>query len=295
MVLKLRKLRSNSINFIANKLKNDRRTPMEKINALIDRLQELKQQNARLETLSYYTQLLYAEIMHARSEAKLQSTAPQAKVSVIFPGNSLQKERPSSEAPVVLPQEEQAAPVIPVTPQAAPAAEVQQAVPIPVQPAVIEMPAPSAEKAAAPQRTLFDVSPAASGVKSRQEAGREENRENTSSLQKEINETMAQESTSLNDLLKQERKELGHKLGESPVQDLRTAIGINDKFLFINELFRGDQDMYDRSLATINKAASLQDAEYWIERELKIKLGWLDRNEAVQQFYSLIRKRFSAI
>ncbi|MEI9944467.1 MAG: hypothetical protein WDN26_09650 [Chitinophagaceae bacterium] len=30
-------------------------------------------------------------------------------------------------------------------------------------------------------------------------------------------------------------------LKESPVVDLRKAIGINDRFLFINDLFRGDE------------------------------------------------------
>ena len=45
-----------------------------------------------------------------------------------------------------------------------------------------------------------------------------------------------------------DKKELGSILKESPVKDLRKAIGINDRFVFINELFRGDEDMYERSI-----------------------------------------------
>ncbi|KAA2241446.1 hypothetical protein F0L74_16230 [Chitinophaga agrisoli] len=78
-----------------------------------------------------------------------------------------------------------------------------------------------------------------------------------------------------------------------PVKNLKQAIGINDKFQFIQELFRGDVDMYERSIKTINEFHTLQEAEYWIERELKIRQGWLDDTRTVQHFYSLVKKRFS--
>lgn len=44
---------------------------------------------------------------------------------------------------------------------------------------------------------------------------------------------------SLNDRLKQGKTELMEVLKETPVRDLRKAIGINDRFIFLNELFRG--------------------------------------------------------
>jgi hypothetical protein len=97
---------------------------------------------------------------------------------------------------------------------------------------------------------------------------------------------------SLNDQLKQPKLELGDSLQEVPIKDLKRAIGINDKFLFINELFRGDDIMYERSIKTINSFAIYAEAEYWIKRELKLKLGWNDRNEVVKQFDQLIKRRF---
>ena len=97
---------------------------------------------------------------------------------------------------------------------------------------------------------------------------------------------------SLNDQLKQPKLELGDSLQEVPIKDLKKAIGINDKFLFINELFRGDDIMYERSIKTINSFAIYPEAEYWIKRELKLKLGWNDRNHVVQQFDQLVKRRF---
>ena len=110
---------------------------------------------------------------------------------------------------------------------------------------------------------------------------------------KEVNETVAKESASLNDSLKEKKIEIGDKLTDLPVKDLKKAININERFLYINELFRGDEAMYERSIKTINSFSIWPEAEYWIKRELKIKLGWTDDNETVHQFDNLVRRRFS--
>lgn len=110
----------------------------------------------------------------------------------------------------------------------------------------------------------------------------------------ELNDALvAQAAPSLNDKLKQANLNLVDTLVEEPVKDLRKAIGINDRFLFINELFRGDEAMYERSIKTINGFSILPEAEYWIQRELKVKIGWSEQSDVVQQFNQLIRRRFS--
>jgi hypothetical protein len=98
---------------------------------------------------------------------------------------------------------------------------------------------------------------------------------------------------SLNDRLKQEKTELFEFLKETPIKDLRKAIGINDRFLFIDDLFRGDEAMYERSIKTINSFTIYVEAEYWISRELKVKLGWPNDHKTVQHFDQLVKRRFS--
>jgi hypothetical protein len=97
---------------------------------------------------------------------------------------------------------------------------------------------------------------------------------------------------SLNDRLKQEKTELFEYLKETPIKDLRKAIGINDRFLFIDDLFRGDEAMYERSIKTINSFTIYVEAEYWISRELKVKLGWPNEHKTVQHFDQLVKRRF---
>ncbi|MCK7559754.1 hypothetical protein MKQ70_34370 [Chitinophaga sedimenti] len=110
-------------------------------------------------------------------------------------------------------------------------------------------------------------------------------------IRKDINELV--NGNSLNDQLRQSNIEVGQRLGEMGIQDLKNAIGINDRFRFIEELFRGEKNMYERSIKTINECTSLQEANNWIERELKVKEGWLEDNPLVQQFCAIVKKRFT--
>jgi len=111
---------------------------------------------------------------------------------------------------------------------------------------------------------------------------------------KEVNEAVEQQE-SFNDRLKENRTELMHSLKETPIRDLRKGIGINDRFVFISELFRGDEPMYERSIKTINSFNIYPEAEYWMNRELKIKLGWDDTKEIVKHFYQLVKRRFASM
>lgn len=267
---------------------------MEKIAALIDKLQELKAKDATLSDLAYYTQLLYAELMCAKGHVERENSAVRKKVAVIMPGY----QAASSPAPVAVEQQEvesffsdnQSKPDVEMpqsipTPRPEPVlkAEPEQLTPSKVQ-------HPKQEPVFAPN-TLFNQPDIYT------QPYHSEALLSASSNGKELNEVIAEREykPSLNDKLKTEKVELAARLnGAAPVNDLSKAIGINDKFLFINELFRGDRDMYDRSIKTINGCSSLESAEYWIERELKIKLGWQEKDNAVQQFYHLIRKRFAA-
>lgn len=101
------------------------------------------------------------------------------------------------------------------------------------------------------------------------------------------------EGDSINDQLKEETREVVQFLGDAPIKDLRKAIGINDRYVFINELFRGDENMYERSVKTINNFSAHVEAQYWMERELKVKLGWDPDKQLVKDFYALVKRRFS--
>ncbi len=110
---------------------------------------------------------------------------------------------------------------------------------------------------------------------------------------KDLNEVIGKQGYSLNEKLRSVQSELSERLKDAPLQDLRKAIGINDRYLYINELFNGNEAMFDRSLKTLNDFHAYSEAEFWMQRELRTKLGWKDDHALVQQFLQLVRRRFS--
>ena len=111
----------------------------------------------------------------------------------------------------------------------------------------------------------------------------------------ELNDLIAEENinASVNEKLKENKPEMVSLLQETPVKDLKKAISINDRHRFIHELFRGDETMYERSIKTINGFHIFAEAEYWIQRELKIKLGWDVSLDLVKTFDQLVKRRFA--
>ena len=109
----------------------------------------------------------------------------------------------------------------------------------------------------------------------------------------DINQQVSVDEASFNDMHKTAKMELADRLQDAPVKDLKKAIGINDRYLYINELFNGNEAMFERSLKTLNSFSILPEAEFWIQRELKLKMGWKEENPQVQQFIQLVKRRFS--
>lgn len=116
---------------------------------------------------------------------------------------------------------------------------------------------------------------------------------NESFILKEVNELMVNDIPEMNEHLKEYIVEVATMLDETPVRDLKKAISINDRYLFINHLFRGDENMYERSIKTINGFNIYPEAQYWIQRELKVKLSWSEDNSTVQLFDQLVKRRFA--
>ena len=107
-------------------------------------------------------------------------------------------------------------------------------------------------------------------------------------------EKLGEEKRLINERLNSEPntdKSIGSKLRQ-PVTDLKTAIGINDRFHFINELFEGDMRHYDEMLTSLNLCASLQDAISMFEI-IKIQRGWTDDLESVHKLLDFIHRRYA--
>ncbi len=86
-------------------------------------------------------------------------------------------------------------------------------------------------------------------------------------------------------------KRLADKLQENKIIDLRNTIGINDKFLFINELFEGNMRIYDDAIQNLNAAMTSAQADL-LMLDLKIAFNWDSESPTVKKFVELVRRKF---
>lgn len=91
--------------------------------------------------------------------------------------------------------------------------------------------------------------------------------------------------------LQHDDNSLAAKLQQKSINELRTAIGINDKFLFVNELFGGSMEKYNRSIENLDDMKTLNGTLIYLN-ELKVELQWNNSNEAYQKLLNLIHRKF---
>ena len=84
---------------------------------------------------------------------------------------------------------------------------------------------------------------------------------------------------------------LAAKLQQAPGRDLKSFIGINDKFLFVNELFGGSMEKYNKSIENLNDLKTLNGTMIYLN-ELKIELQWNSSNEAYQKLRELVSHKY---
>ena len=96
----------------------------------------------------------------------------------------------------------------------------------------------------------------------------------------------------LGDVLeKTEDNSLAARLQRKPVSDLISAIGINDKFLFLNELFGGSMEKYNKSIRSLNSFSTLLGAKTYMS-ELQIEFQWDCNSDAYKKLADLVERRF---
>jgi len=77
-------------------------------------------------------------------------------------------------------------------------------------------------------------------------------------------------------------------LTSGPISSLRAAIGLNDRFLFIREIFGNNTDKYNRVIDQLDKLETQQQAVELLKANIT-----LQKNETSMKFVDLLKRRFS--
>jgi len=78
-----------------------------------------------------------------------------------------------------------------------------------------------------------------------------------------------------------------------PIKDLRAAINLNDKMLYVKDLFNGYSLSYSEAIEILNRMNSFEEADRFLRTNYSVKNSWDEKQATVEKFYNLLRRRFA--
>ena len=78
-----------------------------------------------------------------------------------------------------------------------------------------------------------------------------------------------------------------------PIADLKQAITLNDKLLYIKDLFNGYNLAYSEAIDILNRLGTLDEADKFLKSNYAVKNNWESKQSTVDKFYALLERRYS--
>jgi len=90
----------------------------------------------------------------------------------------------------------------------------------------------------------------------------------------------------VNDILSADKSDSEYQM--ISIDSIKASIGINDRFLFIRELFENSSEQFEAAISALDSLENIRDAVNY----LKINFKW-HKTEASQKFLVLVKRRFT--
>jgi hypothetical protein len=88
--------------------------------------------------------------------------------------------------------------------------------------------------------------------------------------------------------------DLGGRLAQTSIPDLRRAISINDKLQYIGSLFQDDSRAFDSAIDALNQLSDLISAKQYIQANLLLPYAWMEEEKrtVLRSFVRLLHRRY---
>ncbi|MCY1518104.1 hypothetical protein D9M68_528100 [compost metagenome] len=97
----------------------------------------------------------------------------------------------------------------------------------------------------------------------------------------------------LNELLAAKAEKSIHNHREhAALNDLKQGINLNDKLLYIKDLFNGYNLAYAEAIEVANKLPNFEAADNFFKKNYALKNNWAEKQATVDKFYALLNQRF---
>ena len=92
----------------------------------------------------------------------------------------------------------------------------------------------------------------------------------------------------------EEDPSLSEQLRKQPIADLMTAIGLNERYLYANELFDGDIEAFREVVKILNEFGHKEQALKYFKEQLIPTYEWDAKNDLVKALYLLVERRYQS-
>lgn len=82
--------------------------------------------------------------------------------------------------------------------------------------------------------------------------------------------------------------------GSYAITNLKSSISLNDKLLFIKDLFNGYSLAYSEAIDLLERYDTFEEADHFLQTNYAVKNQWDKRPDTVNKLYSILHRRFDA-
>lgn len=115
-------------------------------------------------------------------------------------------------------------------------------------------------------------------------------------IEANLNEQFSKPTRTLNDTLKSANQQSGNSIAErlskSKIEDIKSSIPLNLKFLFINILFDGKVTEYNEALSQIEGCSDFESTQTLLMSTYSKKNKWDTHLEEQAEFFKIIERKF---
>jgi hypothetical protein len=80
---------------------------------------------------------------------------------------------------------------------------------------------------------------------------------------------------------------------EAPIKDIKAAISLNDKLLYVKDLFNGYSLAYSEAIEIVNRFTSFEEADRFLKTNYVTKNNWEGKKATADKFYALLKRRYA--
>ncbi|RFZ85851.1 hypothetical protein DYU05_09755 [Mucilaginibacter terrenus] len=131
-------------------------------------------------------------------------------------------------------------------------------------------------------------------------SNQENQRVSQAELPKEETDLKEEQILTLNQRLSAQLKDKSHNISAAtpkevvePLADIKAAITLNDKLLFVKDLFKGYNLAYTEAIEIVNRFTNYEEAERFLKNNYVTKNDWESKPATAEKFYALLRRRYA--